>query len=236
MGWIVMPLGLGAGALTTVAGFGGGMLLVLPLAALTDPRTALAISAPALLAGNLHRVWMLHGDVAWGAAARFSAGAVPGALAGGALTVALPTAVLSWLLLATAAFAVARELGWIRWAPPAGALLPVGVATGLLTATTGSGGLLLAPVLLAIGLRGERFVATGAVIASTIHVARIAAYGAGGLIDEGTLVGAAALAAGIVAGNLVGRRVRRAVSEKAAMRVTWATLAVALTLAVLGVG
>jgi len=236
MSWLVLLLGLGAGALTTVAGFGGGLLLVLPLSAVADPRTALAITAPALLAGNLHRIWLLRAGIDWATALRFGAGAVPAAVVGGLLTVTLPDVVLSWLLLATAAFAVARELGWARWQPSARALVPAGAGTGLLTATTGTGGLLLAPVLLATGLRGERFVATGAVIASAIHVTRIGTYGAGGMLDTGTLLASLLLAGGIVAGNLLGTRLRRVVTEATTMRVTWATLAVAMAFALLGVG
>ena len=49
-------LGVLAGALTTVAGLGGGMLLIYALAALGDPHVALAATAPALLVGNLHRL------------------------------------------------------------------------------------------------------------------------------------------------------------------------------------
>ena len=113
---------------------------------------------------------------------------------------------------------------------------PAGAGTGLLTATTGTGGLLLAPVLLATGLRGERFVATGAVIASAIHVTRIGTYGAGGMLSGDTLLASLLLAAGIVAGNLLGTRLRRVVTEATTMRVTWVTLAVAMAFALLGVG
>src|SRR5262245_36184409 len=52
-------LGLAAGSLTTVAGQGGGLLLLLACSTLAGPHEALAITAPALLLGNLHRaVWL----------------------------------------------------------------------------------------------------------------------------------------------------------------------------------
>ena len=48
-------LGTIAGILTTLAGQGGGLFLLLAIAALVGPHEALAITAPALLLGNLHR-------------------------------------------------------------------------------------------------------------------------------------------------------------------------------------
>lgn len=231
---LVLPLGLLAGALTTVAGLGGGMLLVLALSLAWDPRTALAVTAPALLLGNLHRLSLFHRVVDRTVAWRFAAGAVPAAFAGGLVAVALPELVLHVLLVAVAALAAARELRWIRWRPPTGAVAPAGAVAGALTATTGGGGLLVAPLLLARGLRGEAYVATGAAAAIAMHVGRIAAYGAGGLVSGEILVTAALLAGTILLGNLGGRHLRRRLSDRATLRITWATLAIAMVLALAG--
>ncbi len=231
---VVLPLGLLAGALTTVAGLGGGMMLVLALSLLWGPQTALAVTAPALLVGNLHRLLLFRASVDRAIAWRFAAGAVPAAFAGGLAVVALPPVVLHVLLVGVASFAVVRELGWLGWRPPANAVVPAGAVAGLVTATTGGGGLLVAPMLLATGLRGEAFVATGAAVAIAMHVGRIAAYGAGGLVDTATLGYSALLAAAIFAGNLLGRRARAHLTERTTMRITWGTLAVAMVLALAG--
>jgi hypothetical protein len=231
---VLVVLGLIAGALTTVAGLGGGMLLVLALSLAWGPHEALAVTAPALLVGNVHRLVMFRRQVDRAVALRFAAGAIPASFLGGLAAVALPVIVLHVLLLGVAGLAVARETGALRWQPPPAAILPGGVAAGVLTATTGGGGLLVAPMLLATGLRGEAFVATGAAAAIAMHVGRIAAYGTGGLLDATTLGGSAVLAVAILAGNLGGRGIRGHLSEKATARITWATLAVALVLAVAG--
>ena len=227
-------LGLLAGALTTVAGLGGGMLLVLALSVLWDPHAALAITAPALLVGNAHRLVLFRHAVDRAVAWRFAAGAIPASLLGGLVAVALPELVLSVLLLGVAAIAAARELGWIAFQPTPATIVPGGAVAGVLTATTGGGGLLVAPMLLAQGLRGEAFVATGAAASIAMHVGRIAAYGMGGLVDARTLGFSALLAGAILAGNLGGRRVRRLLSARATMTITWATLAAALVLAIAG--
>ena len=97
-------LGLCAGALTTLAGQGGGLFLLLILAVLVGPKAALAITAPALLLGNLHRAVLFRKAIDRGVAARMMLGAVPGAFAGGLLAGALPEWTLQVMLVAEGQF------------------------------------------------------------------------------------------------------------------------------------
>src|SRR5688572_1452872 len=53
---LVVLLGIAAGFLTTVAGMGGGLLLVTALAVVWGPHVALPVTSLALLVGNLHRL------------------------------------------------------------------------------------------------------------------------------------------------------------------------------------
>ena len=87
---VIILLGLMAGVVTTVAGLGGGMMLMLCLAMLIDPLSALVISAPALLVGNAHRVMMYRREIVWPLSGRLILGAVPGSFAGGLLAVSMP--------------------------------------------------------------------------------------------------------------------------------------------------
>src|SRR5688572_16373782 len=86
---LVLGLGLVAGALTTVAGLGGGVFLLLSLSVLWGPTTALATSSLALLVGNLHRTFLYRKSVNWPIARAFVVGAVPGAVLGALLAVAV---------------------------------------------------------------------------------------------------------------------------------------------------
>jgi len=231
----VLPLGLGAGALTTIAGLGGGMMMVLVLSIVWDPQAALAVTAPALLLGNAHRVWLFRGQVDRRLAVALAAGAVPAAFLGGLLTVAIPTWVLHWLILGSTAFAIAKQLGFVRFQTTAGAMLPLGMAAGLLTATTGGGGLLLAPLLLSAGLKSEAYIATGGAVAVAMHVGRIGGYGVGGLIDGESLLVSAVLAVAIIAGNQLGKKSRDYMTEKTKLRIAWGAMGTAVVLAVAGV-
>ena len=148
-------LGLCAGVLTTLAGQGGGLFLLLLCSVLLGPRSALAITAPALLLGNLHRAVLFRRVVDRGVAARMILGAVPGAFAGGFLAGRLPEWVLHVLLVGITALSVARALRWLAFEVPRGALGPAGFLIGAMTGTSGGAGVLFAPVLLSSGLVGR---------------------------------------------------------------------------------
>lgn len=232
---VVLPLGVVAGALTTIAGIGGGLVITLVLAVVWEPHAALAVSAPALLMGNVHRLWLLRAEVDREAAVLLAAPALVGALAGGLVAAVLPEAVLRWLLVVVTVLAILRELGY-AWLPGARPwLVGGGVLVGVTTATSGAGGLLLGPLMLAAGLRGLTFIATGAVVGTTMHVAQAIAFGSTGMLGAGRLPVALVLGVAILAGNVAGRRLRPRVGERASHRLTWGTLVAGVVLAVAGV-
>lgn len=231
---LLLLLGVAGGAISTVAGMGGGMLLVLVLSLVEDPLTALTMTAPALLLANGHRLWLFRTSVDRRVAGSFVLGAFPGALVGSLITVALPDGVLPWILLGVASIAVARALGWFTWTPSPKALTPAGFATGTLAATSGAG-IFVSPILLAAGLRGEAYIATVASTAIAMHVARILGYGMGGVLHLSTLGSAGLLAIGLVAGNLVGRAVRRKIGDDRSLHVTYGVMGTLVLLALVGV-
>ncbi len=169
--------------------------------------------------------------VAW----RFALGAVPGALIGGWIAVGLPEVVLRALLVGVALFAGIKVLVGLRWTPPPATLIPGGALAGFVTATSGGGGMVAAPLLLATGLSGRRYVATGAAGAAAVHVSRMAAYGAGGIVDSSILVWGLVAAVSIALGNLAGDRIRDAVPVAVVPRLEVGMVACALTLSLLGI-
>ena len=80
----------------------------------------------------------------------------------------------------------------------------------------------------------ERFVVTASLVAGSIHVARMIAYGAGGLVGWDTLAHALVLGVAILGGNLIGRRGRAFLNEKRGTQLTWAVLFVCLALSLGG--
>lgn len=230
----LLPLGVVAGMLTTLTGMGGGMFLLVVFSFLTDPLHALATTAPALLLGNAHRAFVYREHIVRRVAVPVCIGAFLGSLLGGSLAALLPVLVLHVLLVATTLLGVARALGYFEWQPPRASLGPSGFVVGSLAATSGGAGMLIGPVILATGLRGEAYVSTIAASAVAMHIGRTISYSASGLFDSQRIVQAAILAASIFVGNLIAVRVRALLEDDAKMRVELGTLIICALLALSG--
>jgi uncharacterized membrane protein YfcA len=230
---ILAPLGLLAGLLTTLAGLGGGMLLVLVLSAWWgDPVRALAVSTPALLVGNIHRTFLYRKELPLPLAPRFAASALAGALVGGVLALSLPPWVVQVSMVVSAGAAVLRQfVGWKVGMPVR--MLPVAGAAVGLASTTGGAGLLSGPLLQAAGLSGGAYLATLSLGALSMHVGRLVALGAGGRMDGSVWRDAAVLMVTIPIGNQLGSLVRGRVGEG---RLAGLEVATSATLVALAVG
>jgi uncharacterized membrane protein YfcA len=233
---VVVVLGALAGLVTTVAGLGGGVLLVLALSLVMPPSAALAVTTPALFLGNAHRAAMFRRAIDRDAVARFGVVALPASLAGGLFLHALPELALRLVLAAVAALSIVQLVAKLELRFSRAYLPPVGLGVGLLTGASGGAGVLVSPTLLGVGLTGEAFVATAAAASVVMHVGRSIAYGASGLYDARALTLAGLLAAGVLLGNLAGRRARRLVPEGREKRLELGVLTVVATLAALGLG
>lgn len=227
-------LGLSAGVLTTLAGQGGGLFLLLLCSVLLGPRAALAITAPALLIGNLHRAILFRRLIDRPVALRMILGAVPGAFVGGLLAGRLPEWGLHVLLVGITALSVARALGWVVFEVPRAALGPAGFVVGAMTGTSGGAGVLFAPVLLSAGLRGTAFVGTIATVAFATHLGRVVAYASSGLFTRELLAPIIVVALAITLGNAVGERVRARLSASTTTRLEYGVLVVCVGVSVLG--
>ncbi len=229
---IALSLGVFAGMLTTVAGIGGGAVLILGLSVLWDPWRALATSAPALLIGNAHRASLFREAIDWRTAGALLVGALPASVIGGTLVDGVPAAVLYGAMAAMVGLALLRSFGVLDITVPRKAMLPAGVFIGFITAGVGGGGVLVAPLLLAAGLSGPAYIGTGAVIATGMHLGRFTGYGLDGAVGLHTIVEALGLAAAITTGNLLGRIIRRHIEDSVSRRIEVGALFVGVGLAV----
>lgn len=227
----LIVLGLPAGMLTTLAGQGGGLFLLLACSAVHGPRTALALTAPALLFGNLHRTVLFRREVSRGVAWRVGLGAAPGAFIGGLVGGLLPPVALRVAMVVLTCAALARGLGLLP-ALPSRALTPTGALVGGLTGMSGGAGVLLSPLLLASGLTGAAFVGTSALVAFVTHGGRLLAYGSLGILrlEHGSAVVALTLA--LFAGNAAGERLRRRLTARAQRHLELGALIVCAVLSV----
>ncbi len=233
---LLLLMGTFAGVLTTLSGMGGGMVLLLVLSIAWSPAEALACTAPALLLGNLHRLFLFRSSVAWATIGPFAVAAIPGSLVGGLLVSFAPPTLTRWLLVLMTLLAIARALGWVRLRPRPWAMAPAGSFIGALNGAAGGAGLLVAPLLLALGLSGEAYVASVSACAVAMHFGRIIGYGAGGLFTPHLAGLSLITAAAILSGNFIGRRLRSVSSRIKGNRLEYATLIACVSLALFGIG
>jgi uncharacterized membrane protein YfcA len=233
---ILVAVAVFAGALTTISGFGGGILLLLAVTAFVGAKAALAATAMALLVANVHRIWLYRREVGAHVTVPLLVGLVPGSLAGALVASWIPEAVVHAVMLAVVALSLARVwLGW-EWKPGRHTLSASGFVVGVLAGSAGGAGFLVGPIVLAAGLIGRPYLATVAVSAVAMHVGRIAGYGAGGLLSEDIVRLAAVLAPALLVGNLLGNHVRDWIPDAWQRGIEIAAPVVCVALAFAGLG
>ena len=230
----LLGFGVVAGALTTVAGMGGGLFLVLTLSLTHGPIAALGITSPALFLSNAHRAFLFRRLIEHRAVARFALGAVPAAILGALVAAKLPPFAVQCAMLALALFAVLRSLGVVRYAPGPRVFVPLSAMVGVLSAGAGAAGFLAGPLFMALGLSGATYVGTVALGAVVLHAARLVGYGAGGVLKPEYAPLSIALFVGLVLGNLAGKRLRVYLTPKSEASIELGALALAAALGVLG--
>ncbi len=224
------------GALTTISGFGGGLVLLLALAAMVGPKTALAASAVSLLFANLHRIWLYRRDIHRPVTVPLLLGVGPGAFAGALIAASVPELLVQIAMVAVVGLGVARAwLGWV-WRPGGKTVTASGLVIGVLAGSAGGAGFLMGPIVLAAGLAGRSYLGTVAVGAVAMHVARIAGYGAGGLMTGEVLRLAVVLTPALLVGNLLGDRMRDAIPPSWQDRIEHGAPVVCVVLALAGLG
>jgi uncharacterized membrane protein YfcA len=211
----VSAAAFGLALLSAVAGFGGGVLLLPVFTVLFGLRVAVPMLTITQLSSNGSRVWLNRRDLRWSLIGWFALGAVPCAVIGGLLLTHAPLAPVKRLL---GVFLVGVVI-WRRVQrqprPPAEpAFVTVGAASGLGSALLGSVGPLTAPFFLAVGLTRAAYIGTEAASALTLHLTKVATYGAGDLLTGQVLLYGAALTPATLLGAWVGKKIVGRISDR----------------------
>jgi uncharacterized protein len=202
MTWLlVLSIGLIAGTLAGIVGFGGTTIL-LPILTLTfGAKAAVPIMAIASIQANLSRVVVWWPQIKWSAVAAFSVTAIPGAWLGARTMLAIDATALEVLL--GVFFIVMIPLR--RWFLASGvrvslAMLSVaGGLVGFLTGIFANTGPINTPFFLAHGLAKGAFIGTEAMSSLAMFSSKSLAFRAfGGLpwsiIVDGLIVGMSLMA------------------------------------------
>jgi uncharacterized membrane protein YfcA len=179
----VLVVGIGAGAIAAIAGFGVGSLLTPLLTIRFDAKLAVALVALPHAIATFVRLWRLRHDIDWLVLRGFGVASAIGGLTGAYVFTQVPGEVLARVLGALLVFVgCAQLLGVVQrlrfhgaWAWLAGAL------SGVFGGMVGNQGGIRSAGLLAFDLSPKAFVATAAAIALIVDAVRVPLY----VWDEG---------------------------------------------------
>ncbi len=205
---LVCLLGLGAGVLGGVIGFGTTIMLMPPLVHVYGPIQTVPIIALIAIVANLARVGLWWRSIDWRVCAIYGATSVP-AVVLGAHTLVRFNARLIELLLGGFLLLMIPARRWLRrqdfrlhlWH-----MALVGAAIGYLTGLVASTGALNTPFFLAFGLLKGAYIGTEAASSLALFLAKGAAFQQLGIIDASATARGLLIGAFVLAGSTLSKR------------------------------
>jgi hypothetical protein len=211
MEWfIVLAVGLAAGTLGGIVGFGTSIMLLPPLVVAFGPKEAVPIMAVTALMANASRAAVWWREIDWKACAVYSATAAPAAALGAATLVAMSSVAIEvalgvfFILMIPARRALAASGFRIRlWQ-----FGVVGAVIGFLTGIVASTGPINTPFFLAYGLTKGAFLGTEALASLSMYVAKALAFNQLGALPwatfgKGLVVGSTVMVGSYIAKGFV---------------------------------
>lgn len=199
-------IALVASTLSSLAGFGGSLLLLPVLVHLLGPAAAIPVFTVAGLISNGARSILGRRVIAWREVSAFAAGAIPGAVAGALVFVEAPAAIVQKLLavfLITLMFVRKTLLRrtWPLWALPL-----AGSASAFLSGVFGFSGPLTAAIFFSMGLSPASYIASEATAAVFVHLTKAVAYQRLDALTSETLLWGVYVGGVMSVGAWIGRR------------------------------
>jgi uncharacterized protein len=226
---VVIIASLVASVIAAVAGFGGAVIMLPVLVWAVGIQDAIPVLTIAQLIGNLSRVIFNKRELKWSVIWRFALGAVPTAIIGGIIFATAPaTALVRLLGVFLIVMVIYRHTHWGKNARlKLGGFVPLGAASGILSAVLGTVGPFAAPFFLSYGLMKGAYIGTEAMTAVIMHVTKLGVYGSYSLIGIRTLLIGIAISAVMIFGTYMGKRLLNKVPERVFPYVIESTMLVA---------
>ena len=230
---LVLILGLVAGTLGGMVGFGTSILLTPALVLVFGPRDAVPIMAVASIMANASRVAAWWREIDWRAVGAYSVTAVPAAALGAATLVVLPArsieAVLGLFFIAM--IPARRWMAHRDFKPRLWQLAAVGAGIGYLTGIVAATGPINAPFFLAYGLVKGAYLGTEAMGSLAMFVAKAVTFRGLGALPLDTLGKGLIVGSSLVVGAFIAKRfVRRIDADRFRLLMDGLLLAAGLTM------
>ncbi|MGH7348844.1 MAG: sulfite exporter TauE/SafE family protein [Candidatus Rokuibacteriota bacterium] len=206
----VLGVGLAAGTISGIVGFGSSIMLMPVLVIVFGPLHAVPIMAIAAILANLARVLVWWREVDWRACAAYSLTGVPAAALGARTLLVLPPSLIEaalgvfFLLMIPAR----RRLAAYGFRLRRSHLVVIGAVIGFLTGIVATTGPITAPIFLAYGLVKGAFIATEAAGSLAVYLSKAAVFRRFGalpldVITQGLITGASLMAGAWIAKRFV---------------------------------
>ena len=207
---LVLLLGLVAGTVGGVVGFGTSIMLMPALVLVFGPREAVPIMAIAAIMANASRVAAWWREVDWRATAAYSATGIPAAALGAKTLLTLAPGVVETVLgvFFIGMIPVRRWMANQDWTLNLWHMAAVGAAIGFITGIVVSTGPINAPFFLAYGLVKGAYLGTEAMGSLTVYVAKAITFRSLdalplAIITKGLIIGTSLVAGAFIAKRLV---------------------------------
>jgi uncharacterized protein len=205
---LLLLLGLFAGVIGGIIGFGSSIILMPALVLMYGPLTAVPIMAVAALLANASRVVVWWREVDWRACAAYSAAAIPAAALGARTLITIPPRLADGvlgaffiLMIPVRRWMMNHELR-VRLPHLAAAGAVIGYITGIVVST----GPINTPFFLAYGLTKGAFIGTEALGSLGMYAAKTATFRGFGALPGEVIVQGLIIGSSLMAGAVVSKR------------------------------
>ena len=204
---LVLVAGLFAGTLGGIVGTGSSLVMMPVLVVIFGPRQAVPIMAVAAIMGNMGRVLAWRREIDWRACGAYCATAVPGAMLGARLLLAIPPG-LAETALGVFFLGLIPARRWLARRKPRVSithLMLLGAPLGVLTGVVVSTGPLTVPLFTFYGLERGAFLGTEAASSLGMYAAKVATFKVLGALPLDVLLQGLVVGATLMAGSFAGR-------------------------------
>lgn len=204
----ILAVGLVAGTISGVVGFGSSIMLMPVLVIVFGPREAVPIMAIAAIMANLSRILVWWREIDWRVCAAYAATAIPAAALGARTLLALPPRLIEGtlgvffiLMIPVRRWMASRNLKFRLWHIALGGLV-IGYVTGIVAST----GPITVPIFLAYGLAKGAFLATEAAGSLAVYVTKAAVFRGFGALPTEIILKGLISGSSLMAGAFIAKR------------------------------
>jgi uncharacterized membrane protein YfcA len=204
----VLAVGLIAGTLSGIVGFGSSIMLMPVLVIVYGPLQSVPIMAVAAIMANVSRIMVWWREVDWRACAAYSLTGIPSAALGARTLLVLPPRIVEGalgaffiLMIPVRRWLADHDRRLSRWH-----LAVVGLVIGFVTGIVVSTGPITAPIFLAYGLVKGAFIATEAAGSLSVYLSKAVVFRSFGALPVDLILKGLVIGSTLMVGSFVAKR------------------------------